>query len=43
MYSKEMEKRKELEAIVKGAIQDVREEIIKKKNENVNIYQSNNK
>lgn len=38
MYFKEMEKRKELETVLKNCIEDVREEIQKKKNENVNIY-----
>ena len=40
MYSKEMDKRAELENILKTCIDEVREEIQKKKNETANIYQT---
>jgi hypothetical protein len=33
MYSKEMETKKELEKIVRTCIEDVREEIVRKRNE----------
>lgn len=38
LYSKEMETKKDLESILKRSIEDVREEISKKKNETQNIY-----
>jgi len=39
LYSKEMETKKQLENVVRFCIEDVREEIAKKKNETQNIYQ----
>ena len=38
MYSKEMEIKKELEGVLRSCIEDVREEINKKKSETANIY-----
>jgi hypothetical protein len=38
MYSFEMEIKKQLESILRLSIEDVREEIKKKKNETQNIY-----
>lgn len=34
-----MESKKELESVLRGCIEDVRDEITKKKNETKNIYQ----
>lgn len=42
-YSKEMEMKKELESILRSCIEDVRDEIAKKKNETQNIYKQVNK
>lgn len=38
MYSAEMEIKKELESIIRLSIEDVREEIKRKRNETQNIY-----
>jgi hypothetical protein len=38
LYSKEMEGKKELEKIMRSCIEDVRDEITKKKSETQNIY-----
>lgn len=38
MYSKEMESKKELEGVLRGCIEDVRDEIQRKKNETALIY-----
>jgi hypothetical protein len=40
LYAKEMEKRKELESLLRNSIDDVREEINRKKNESNSIYKS---
>jgi hypothetical protein len=38
IYAKEMETKKELESILRQSIEDVRDEINRKKNETQNIY-----
>lgn len=43
VYAKEMEIRKELEKILRQAIEDVRDEINRKRNENQNIYKPQRK
>jgi hypothetical protein len=40
LYGKEMEKRKELESLLRNSIDDVREEINRKKNETNSIYKN---
>ena len=42
LYSKEMEIKKELESILRQCIEDVRDEIQRKKNETQNMYKQNN-
>ena len=43
VYAKEMEKRKELDTLLRSCIDDVREEINKKRNETSSVYKSQNK
>ena len=40
VYAKEMEKRKELDTLLRSCIDDVREEINKKRNETSSVYKS---